>query len=443
MNKTIRSGARDIIYKVFTRCLAEYQAGTLLAELEDVYKRTAYLTGKSESTIRRIVNEGKKIVENLVLPPSTEKAPLPPPKWIVPKGEDKHIVCPQIYSARIKDKVMQEDCLIANVYVPDTNECNLPVIVYCHGGGFQNGYGDMFPPTLFMQNRKLICVTFNYRLGVLGFLCLGTKGTPGNAGMKDQVCLLRWVKKNIACFGGNPDDVTISGPSAGSMSVELLMLSKTTEGLFHKVIAESGASTGPIAVQIDPLVIAKKYAISFGFNSNCSNIYTLEKFVKSLSVNQLYNATNALIVTTNSTFGFVPCVERETGNDVFMDKAPADIMKQCDFRKVPMLYGFCNMEGLLDINMFLLWKSKMNEKFSDFLPADLKFANDDEKEEVAKCTKYDYFGDKNISGTTILQYTDYFTDIQIAYPMLRSAKLLQKCGHKEIYFYEYSYFDDA
>ncbi|KOB58012.1 putative reverse transcriptase [Operophtera brumata] len=76
MNKTIRSGARDIIYKVFTRCLAEYQAGTLLAELEDVYKRTEYLTGKSESTIRRIVKEGKKTVENLVLPPSTERVDL-------------------------------------------------------------------------------------------------------------------------------------------------------------------------------------------------------------------------------------------------------------------------------------------------------------------------------------------------------------------------------
>ncbi|KOB64108.1 Carboxylesterase [Operophtera brumata] len=376
--------------------------------------------------------------------PSTG-APLPPPKWIEPIGEDKHIVCPQIYSALLMGKDMREDCLFANVYVPETKKNNLPVIVYVHGGGFQIGYGDMFLPTMFMKrHRKFICVTFNYRLGVLGFLCLGTKGTPGNAGMKDQVCLLRWVKQNIACFGGNPDDVTIASPSAGSMSVELLMLSKTTEGLFNKVIAESGASTGPIAVQIDPLDVAKWFAISLGFDSDDvnSDIYDLEKFLKSLPVDKLYNVTNA-IINTNSTLGFVPCVERKTGFDVFMDKQPADIIKHCGYRRVPMLYGFCNMEGLLDIGMFPLWKSKMNEKFSDFLPADLKFSNDDEKEEVAKCIKYDYFGDKNISETTILQYTDYFTDIQIAYPMLRSAKLLQKNGHKEIYFYEYSYFDDA
>lgn len=137
---------------------------------------------------------------------------------------------------------MKEDCLIANVYIPDTEDKNLPVYVYVHGGAFQLGWSNMLVPKALVSEHTIIIVTFNYRVGIHGFLCLGTEDAPGNAGMKDQVALLRWVKKNIPNFGGNPDDVTIGGHSSGSASVDLLMLSKSAEGLFNKVIPESGAT---------------------------------------------------------------------------------------------------------------------------------------------------------------------------------------------------------
>ncbi|KOB70767.1 Carboxylesterase [Operophtera brumata] len=368
------------------------------------------------------------------------QAPLPPPEWIEPLDADKHIVCPQVNSFFVKNKVMQEDCLIANVYVPDTDEDNLSVIVYVHGGAFQIGYGDMVPPKNFMKDKKVIAVTFNYRLGINGFLCLGTKSTPGNAGLKDQVALLRWVKKNIASFGGNPDDVTIAGGSAGSVSVDLLMISKTTKGLFNKVIPESGASTGVIAMQIDPVDLAKNYAKSLGFY-DVADIYALEKFLKSVPVNEFFKGTINL-ENTNSSFDFVPCVERETGEEMFMDDAPVNIIKKGDYRKVPMLFGFADMEGLLQLDRFPIWKSKLNEKFSEFLPADLQFDSDDEKAEVAKAIRDYYFGDKNINEESILQYIDYFTDVLFAYPTLRSVKLLVESGHDQIYLYEFSFVDE-
>lgn len=111
-----------------------------------------------------------------------------------------------------------------------------------HGGCFQIGYGDLAVPKKLIVEHTIIAVTVNYRVGTHGFLCLGTEEVPGNAGMKDIVAALRWVKKNIANFSGNSDEVTITGYSAGSAAVDLLMLSKSAEGLFNKIIPESGAS---------------------------------------------------------------------------------------------------------------------------------------------------------------------------------------------------------
>lgn len=373
------------------------------------------------------------------------QAPLPPPKWTEPLDADKQIVCHQVDNYFVKNKVMQEDCLIANVYVSETNKDtvgDLPVIVYVHGGAFEIGFGDMVPPTRFIKGKNLVAVTFNYRLGINGFLCLGTKGAPGNVGLKDQVALLRWVKKNIVAFGGNPDDVTIAGGSAGSVSVDLLMISKLADGLFNKVIPESGAATGYIAMQMDPVDMTKNYAKTLGFN-DVDDIFALEKFLKSVPVEEFYKGTGKFM-NVNSTFDFLPCVERHNVNeDVFIDDAPINIIKKGDYTKVPMLFGFADMEGLIYLENFPLWKSKMNEKFSDVLPPDLQFDSDDEKEKVAETIKQFYFGDKDVTEESIVPFIDYFTDTLFAYPTLRSVRSYVESGHDEIYLYEYSFTDES
>lgn len=334
---------------------------------------------------------------------------------------------------------MQDDCLVASIYVPDTQEKKLPVAVYVHGGAFQLGYGDMIPLLSLVKSKKLIGVTFNYRLGINGFLCLGTKDAPGNAGLKDQLALLRWVKKNIASFGGNPDDVTIVGGSAGSVSVDLLMLSRTTKGLFNKVIPESGAAISTIALQTDPIQYAKNFASNNGF-PEVDDIYALEKFFLDGSDTLYYKTLN--LFQPNSTFGFTPCVERDTGAEVFLDDAPVNIIRSGRYKKLPMLFGFTNMEGLLQTPNFNSWKEKMNDKFSQFLPVDLQFENEAEKEEVAKSVKEFYFGDKLIDENSILGFINFFSDITFAYPALLEAKLYTETGHNQVYFYEYSFVDE-
>lgn len=306
------------------------------------------------------------------------QAPIPPPIWIQPfDATDQGIICPQssvlLPGIVPSNYSMKEDCLIANVYIPDTEDKNLPVYVYVHGGAFQLGWSNMLVPKALVSEHTIIIVTFNYRVGIHGFLCLGTEDAPGNAGMKDQVALLRWVKKNIANFGGNPDDVTIGGHSSGSASVDLLMLSKSAEGLFNKVIPESGVSTSVFTIQSEPLENAKWFAKANNF-TDVDDVYALEQFYKTASFEIL--TKDSFFDRHDSTFVFSPCVE-QASNEAFLDESPVDILNNGHYKKVPVLYGFANMEGLMRLYFFSIWEISMNKKFSDFLPADLKFQSEE------------------------------------------------------------------
>ena len=334
---------------------------------------------------------------------------------------------------------MKEDCLIANVFVPDTAENNLSVLVYVHGGGFATGFGNLLTGTQFVREKKdVIMVTLNYRLGVHGFLCLGTEDVPGNAGLKDVVALLRWVQENIASFGGNPDNITLAGFSVGSAIVDLLTLSKLTEGLFQRVIPESAANIAALTVQRDPLEIARSFAKDHNV-ANVDDIKALEQFYKTASFDLL--TAQAVDDRTDSTFLFSACVERKTDGAV-LTETPLNIIKSGNYKKIPMLYGFTNMEGLIRATFFETWKDLMNAKFSDFLPVDLKFESDEEREEVAETVKKFYFGDNLVSNETILSYVDFFTDVMFAYPMLRAVQLQAEAGNNQVYLYEYSFVDE-
>ncbi len=148
-----------------------------------------------------------------------------------------------------------EDCLSLNVWTPARSLADrLPVMVWIHGGGFTIGTGASPRASGEMLARRgVVVVTFNYRLGALGFLAHpglsreSDQRVSGNYGLLDQIALLHWVKENIAAFGGNPANVTVFGASAGASSgAGLLMVSPLAHGLFHRVIAQSPGTTGTI-----------------------------------------------------------------------------------------------------------------------------------------------------------------------------------------------------
>jgi para-nitrobenzyl esterase len=142
-----------------------------------------------------------------------------------------------------------EDCLYLNIWTPGLDNTRRPVMFWIHGGGFTSGSGS----TLAYNGRTLakrgntVIITTNYRLGALGFLNLneitgGKIPATGNEGLLDQAFALGWVRDNIAAFGGDPDNVTIFGESAGGMSVACLLAMPKAKGLFHKAILQSGAA---------------------------------------------------------------------------------------------------------------------------------------------------------------------------------------------------------
>lgn len=333
---------------------------------------------------------------------------------------------------------MEEECLVANVLVPDTEVSNLPVLVIIHGGGFTLGFGQEFSPKPLVESKRIVAVTFNYRLGAHGFLCLGTEKVPGNAALKDMLAALRWVKNNIAHFGGNPDDITLLGYSAGSVAADLLLLSKPAQGLFNKIIPESGANVGIWSVQKDPIKNAQDYALRQNF-TEVHNLESLEEFYTTAPFELLsYDMTTW--PNTESDALFAPCLEKDLGQEIVLDEPPVNIIKRGDYNKIPVLYGFANMEGRLRLPDFDTWAVKMNENFADFLPADLQFENESEKTEVAETVKNFYFGDQRVGLYTLFDYINYFSDITFAYPTLRSAQLQVEAGSDSIYLYEYTFY---
>lgn len=138
-------------------------------------------------------------------------------------------------------------CLTLNVWTPGVDDAARPVMVWIHGGAFVNGAGStpIYSGRRFAEHGDVVVVTINYRLGAFGFLHLDhldpAFAGSGNAGIADQIAALRWVRDNIAAFGGDPGRVTIFGESAGGMSVACLLAAPEAQGLFHAAIAQSGA----------------------------------------------------------------------------------------------------------------------------------------------------------------------------------------------------------
>ena len=150
--------------------------------------------------------------------------------------------------------IYSEDCLFLNIFAPETAKegSGLPVLLYIHGGGFTGGCGHEkhFDGPVWPA-KGIIGVTLNYRLGPMGFVTLPQLeaeqgGFAGNYGLYDQLCAIRWVRRNIAAYGGDPDNITIMGQSAGAMSVQQHLLSPLSQGLFRRAVLSSGGGVSKL-----------------------------------------------------------------------------------------------------------------------------------------------------------------------------------------------------
>ena len=179
-----------------------------------------------------------------------------------------------------------DDYLTINIWTPDPGARGLPVMVYIYGGAFVLGGSStpLYNGARFARDG-VVCVSFNYRLGVEGFLPLS--GGETNVGLRDQIAALIWVQDNIAAFGGDPDMVTIFGESAGALSVDTLLAVPSAAGLFRRAISQSGGGQHTMSIE-QASRVASRLAESLGVRP------TRESFA-SLSFEQLVDAQSQML----------------------------------------------------------------------------------------------------------------------------------------------------
>lgn len=227
-----------------------------------------------------------------------------------------------------------EDCLFLNITAPyPVTRAKMPVFVFIHGGGFSGGSGAGTDPTALVKAGNFIVVTLNYRLGIFGYLAHyaldSGNGDTGNYGLMDQRAALQWVKANIAQFGGDPDNVTLGGNSAGGMSTCNHLASPASQGLFKQAIVISG----PCAFNWDTL--AEKFAAEAGIPAQLGCTGTLTDVAACLR-------SSTLSISTARAAG--SALPRST---LFPSVGGLDIPVQprTALGKVPMLIGYNTFEN--------------------------------------------------------------------------------------------------
>nr|CAD7403326.1 unnamed protein product [Timema poppensis] len=289
-----------------------------------------------------------------------------------------------------------------------------PVMFWIHGGSFQSGSGSSkFYGPDYIVTEDIVLVTINYRLGVLGFSrrnCIWpTKGfldvegsdVVANNGLRDQVMALRWVRDNISQFGGDPHNVTIFGESAGATSVHALLLAPSSEGLFHKAIAQSGTV---LLCQLKSTV-SNQRAFRLGKALGCEtkDPQTLVEFLRTIPDQEIILAQGKALTDVEKSVISTPFIPTdESGPNAFIPGDPLRLLHEGKFHKVPYLTGVTSAEGKLFITGGFDPATITNEKL---LPRSLREnLSPGDSYDLGSKVKEFYFGDKTLCGETMDRY---------------------------------------
>lgn len=350
-------------------------------------------------------------------PPTGEnrwRPPQPPEPWEEPlEATEPGASCPQaaVGTALILETPEWDpDCLTLNVWAPEEAD-GLPVMVWVHGGGFQTGsahepyyIGDN------MATEGVVIVSMNYRLGVLGFLATeelaneSEDGSFGNYGMADQTAAMEWVQRNVAAFGGDPDNVTLFGESAGGASVCGHLASPLSEGLFHKAMIQSGGGCNRLQPADDAFAAGDALLDDF----DCRDIACLREVPEEDLIEAEVSFSGALVA-----------------DDVRLSTTAFEQAGDGELDDIPIVIGTNQDEETL----FALQSGLTNPSDEDMRTSASGFSDDPEAV-LALYPEEDF-------DTNLARYQTMLTDVRWACPMLAFAE--RAAG---AYVYHYTYVSD-
>ncbi|XP_055528117.1 cholinesterase 1-like [Wyeomyia smithii] len=342
-----------------------------------------------------------------------------------------------------------EDCLFLNVYTPNLPEegsaDGLPVMIWIHGGGFALGSGDaVFYCPNYLVQESMVVVTFNYRLGPLGFMYLPSKGIHGNMGLKDQRMVLRWVQENISSFGGDPNNVTLFGESAGGASVHLNYIAENSRKYFHKAICMSGVSYNPWVFQSQAEEKARQLAVLLGAKSD-----TDEDVIETLmtaSARDIVAKSPAVMTAdekrTDMFFAFTPVVEPADSTEPFITENFISLLMSPNMTSIPIINGFTSNEGLLIAAQMMSGIDEYAKNFTKLVPKDLPLSGIS-LEEAAAEIKHFFFGDDDITTERLQTLVDIVSDNMFTVAVYMASELHARYQHDAPqYLYVFSFEDE-
>ncbi|CAG9583493.1 unnamed protein product [Danaus chrysippus] len=344
---------------------------------------------------------------------------------------------------------VSEDCLRINVYTPlREDRCKRSPArggVH-HAGGLYSmtARSDLAGPHLLLD-RDLVLVTFNYRLGSLGFLSTGDALAPGNNGFKDQVVALRWVRTNVAAFGGDPTSVTITGCSAGSLSVLLHMVSPMSKGLFHRAISMSGSPISKSPLSTDLYHLAVKQAQLLDCPTNNSKI-----IIDCLKTKHWRDLGTSVLGFYEFAFDPVriwnPVVEKDFGQERFLDMQPTDAIRENKFHAVP--YIVSQTEGEFFWMAYTVLKNetfmkRMNSEWETIAPISFLLPRENKTyaKYAARRLRAQYLKDKDLSNDeeSARNLGLLYADAIVGFPVHRMFNLMVRHSPQPVWYYEFSF----
>uniref|UniRef100_A0A454A0Q8 carboxylesterase n=1 Tax=Stomoxys calcitrans TaxID=35570 RepID=A0A454A0Q8_STOCA len=375
------------------------------------------------------------------------RAPLPAEPWNGVKDCTDFNIKPMQKNPLTGKVEGSEDCLYLNVYAKTLqSKAPLPVMVWIYGGSFLFGEAtrSFYSPDYFMS-EDVIVVTLNYRLCSLGFLSVAdpTVQVPGNAGLKDQILALKWVKNYIEYFNGDPHNITLFGNSAGAASTHFLAASHQTKNLFHKAICLSGTMLNSWSVT-PPKDYAFRLAQQHGYRGENLDSSVIE-FLRTLEPGKLvtHNILNHEDTRNGASFPFGPCIEPYDSEHCVICCDPKLLLKGAWSNDIPIIFSGTADEGLLmypKLKAFPTLLKALTLEPERLLPLDVRTNNDKSINlEMAKRIARQHFGEKEPSESALKEIIYYYTIKLFWHGIHRSVLSRLAYANAPTYLYRFAF----